>query len=70
MLGIEALLEIMILYKWINVMYFKMKRIKLLLNYLGLLMNIHASIDRVFTFIFSLKIGCLLRKIKKKTHIK
>jgi len=57
----------MILYKWINVTYLKMKRIKLLLNYLVLLMNIHASIDRAFPFIFYSKIGCLLRKRMKKS---
>lgn len=49
-------------------MYLKMKRIKLLLNYLGLLMNIHASIDRAFPVIFYLKIHCLLRKRRKKPH--
>lgn len=58
----------MISYKWINVMYLKMKRIKLLLNYLSLLMNIQASMERVFPFIFCLKIDCLLRKRKKKAQ--
>lgn len=57
----------MISYKWINVMYLKMKRIKLLLNYLSLLMNIQASIDGDFPFIFYLKIDCLLRKRKEKS---
>lgn len=37
-------------YKWIKVMYLKMRRIILLLNYLGLLMNIHTSIDRGYFF--------------------
>lgn len=47
-------LEIMISYELINVMYLKMKRIRLLLNYLNLIMNVHASIES-FYFIFLLK---------------
>lgn len=48
-------------YKWIKVMYLKMRRIILLLNYLGLLMNIHTSIDRGY---FSTKRLDVLRKKK------
>lgn len=63
--------EIMISYKWINVMYLKMKRIKLSLNYLSLIMNIQASTDRVFPFIFLLEDGLSFKKNRgEKAHIK
>lgn len=51
-------------YKWIKVMYLKMRRIILLLNYLGLLMNIHTSIDRGYFFTKRLDV------LRKKNHIK
>lgn len=53
-------------YKWIKVMYLKMRRIILLLNYLGLLMNIHASIDRAY--FFTKRLDVLRKKKKEKTY--